>query len=98
MQPSIPDTCMECILNFDETSLSLDSGTGVREGRPEVTFYNPGLPQVGLGMSKTAITTTLITGSSASGKTIPPHFQYSTSAKCPDTQMLRMEMQIMRQT
>ena len=90
----IPDTCMEHILNFDETCLSLDSGTGMWGGWPEVTFYNPGLPQVGLGMSKTAITTTLITGSSASGEAIPPHFQYSMSAKCPDTQRLMMESAI----
>ena len=73
------------ILNLDETCLSSDGGLGDRVGRPEVTFFNPKLPQLGTGTSKSALTSTLITGSNALGQGVPPHFQYPTSAKTEDT-------------
>jgi hypothetical protein len=83
---------MARIINFDETCCSLDGGAGIRGGRPEVMFYNPNLPQLGIKTSKTALTTTLITGSSAAGEAIPPHFQFPTTAKDEDLQKLRMEI------
>ena len=50
----IPDEQMARIMNFDETCCSLDGCAGTRGGRPEVTFYNPHLPQLGIGTSKSA--------------------------------------------
>ena len=88
----ITDEQMTRIINFDETCCSLDGGSGTRGGRPVATFYNPNLPQLGIGTSKTALTTTLITGSSAAGEAIPPHFQFSTTATADDMQKLRTEI------
>jgi hypothetical protein len=88
----INDEQMARIMNFDETCCSLDGGASTRGGRPEVTFYNLHLPQLGIGTSKSALTTTLITESSAAGEAIPPHFQYPTMAKIEDPQKLRMEI------
>ena len=39
-----------------------------------------------------ALTLTMITGSSAAGEAIPPHFQFQTKSKTEDTQRVRMEM------
>ena len=89
----IPEEQLGCILNFDETCLSLD-GSGKRGGRPEVIFYNPLLPQMGRATSKSALTMTMITGSNALGEAIPPHFQFQTSAKSVETQQVRFDTAI----
>ena len=89
----IPDEQLGRIINFDETCLSLD-GSGNRGGHPEVVFYNPLLPQVGRGTSKSSLTTTMITGSSALGEALPPHFQFQTSAQTVETQRARIDTAI----
>ena len=79
------------ILNFNETALSLDeSGTAVG-GRPKAVFYNPTLPLVGKATSKESACTTMITGSNAAGKAIPPHFRFQTSAQSQDSEQCRLE-------
>jgi len=88
----IPDAQLGRIINFNETCLSMDGSGKSRGGRPEVVFYNPCLPLVGRGTSKSSLTTTMITGSSALGKAIPPHFQFQLSAQSVETQRLRAEM------
>ena len=42
--------------------------------------------------SKSAKTTTMITGSTAVGEALPPHFQFMTAAQTAETQRLRLEM------
>ena len=48
------------IVNLDETCLSLDGSKGNRGGRPEVIFFDPRLPQVGAGTSKSSLMTTAV--------------------------------------
>ena len=88
----IPDDQLSRILNVDETCLSVDGSQGNRGGRPAVTFYDPRLPTIGRGASKSALTSTMITGSTAAGEAIPPHFQFQTKAQMEDAQRIRMEM------
>jgi hypothetical protein len=65
------------ILNMDETCLSLDGSNGNRGGRPTVTYYDVRFPQLGKATSKSALTTTMISGSTAAGEPpLPPHFQF----------------------
>ena len=80
----IPDKQLKRIINLDETCLCFDGNNGNRGGRPSATFYNPHLPSVGKTALKGGKTTTLITGSSAWGEPIPPHFQFQTAATNPD--------------
>ncbi len=49
-----------------------------------VTFYDGSLPVLGAVASKTLQSTTMITGSTALGEVIPPHFQFSTIVKSAD--------------
>ena len=89
---TISDEQLARILNFDETALTLDgSGPGGVGGRPKAIFYNPHLPLVGKATSKEGATTTMITGSSAAGEAIPPHFQFSTTAQCDANEQCRMD-------
>ena len=88
----IPEAQLNRIINMDETCLSLDGSNGNRGGRPEVTFYNPNLPRTGRATSKSGKTTTMITGSTAAGEALPPHFQFQTAAQSDDTMRLRNEM------
>ncbi len=91
-QIEIPDDQLVRILNFDETCPSLDGSGSAAGGQPSAIFYNPKLPLVGRATSKSALTTTMITGSNAVGEAIPPHFQFSTSAKSADMMRIRLEM------
>jgi hypothetical protein len=50
----IPEHKLREIVNFDKTALSLDRTTFSRGGRPEMSFMDPRLPQVGKTTSKTA--------------------------------------------
>ncbi len=65
---------------------------GNRGGHPEVVFYNPLLSLSGKVTSKSALMLTMITGSSASGEALPPHFQFQTVAQSDDTQHACIEM------
>ena len=88
----IPPNQLSRILNFDETCLSHDGSQGSRGGRPEVYLFDPRLPQPGNGTSKTSSMTTMITGSTAAGEALPPHFQFQTSAKSDDMQRFQRIM------
>ena len=63
------------ILNFDETCLSVDGSKGRRGGRPNVTLHDPRLPYTGKRTNKDSLTATLVMGSNAAGKALPPHFR-----------------------
>jgi hypothetical protein len=88
----IPEEQLTNIANLDETYLSLDGSTTNRGGRPEMVLYNPQFPQVGKATTKTAFTTTMITGSNAAGEALPPHLQFPTKAKSKDMMRLDYDM------
>ena len=90
----IPEHLQRNILNFDETSLSLDGSTVTRGGRPPVEFEDDRLPRVGKPTSKTSQTTTMINGSNAWGEALPPHFQFMTSAQTDEGKQIRNECEI----
>ncbi|KAL3760365.1 LOW QUALITY PROTEIN: hypothetical protein ACHAWU_000340 [Discostella pseudostelligera] len=87
----IPDHQMKNILNFDKTCLSLDGSDGARGGRPTVTFYDPRFPQLGRATSKGSLTTTMITGSTAAGEVLPPHFEFQTAAQSDNGAQIKYE-------
>ncbi len=87
----IPPEQLARIMNIDETALIMDASTSQRGGRPEATFYYGGLPNLGNQSIKNSLSTTMITGSTAAGEAIPPHFQFSTAAQSDDTQKFRYE-------
>ena len=80
-KPFIPQQMPWNILNFDETSLSLDGSTVIRGGCPAVMYQDHHLPQLGKSTSKTSQTTTMITRSNAWGEALPPHFQFMSSTQ-----------------
>jgi hypothetical protein len=49
-------------------------------------FYSQTLPNLGKSTIKSSVSTTMITGSTAAGEAIPPHFQFSTTSKSEETQ------------
>ena len=57
-----------------------------------VTYYNVRFPQLGKATSKSALTTTMISGSLAAGKSIPSHFQFQTSATSAEGEAICIEM------
>ena len=86
----IPDEQLERILNIDETCLVMDGSKCNRGGRPEVMFYSQTLPNLGKSTIKSSVSTTMITGSTAAGEAIPPHFQFSTTSKSEETQRVNV--------
>ena len=87
----IPPNRLRCILNFDETALSLDGSTITRGGRPPVVYEDPRLPRVGNPTSKSSQTVTMINGSNAFGEALPPHFQFICSAQTNEGKQIRDE-------
>jgi hypothetical protein len=87
----IEETMKKRILNLDETCLSLDGGNGNQGGRPTVTYYDVHFPQLGKATLKSALTTTMISGSTAAGEPLPPHFQFQTSAQTAKAEAIRIE-------
>jgi len=79
------------IINIDETCLSLDGSNGNRGGRPTVTYHDIRFPHLGQATSKSSLTTTMITGSSANGEVIPTHFQFQTKAQTEEKEAIRVE-------
>jgi hypothetical protein len=69
-----PEDRLRFIINFDETCLLLDGTEGRRGGRPEITLHNPSLPYNGKQTNKDSLTATLVCGSNAASKALPPHF------------------------
>ena len=88
----IPKDQLKNIVNVDETCLSFDGSNGTRGGRPEAVFFDPNLPRLGKATAKTGKTTMMITGSTAEGEPIPPHFQFQTAAQSGDTMRLNNMM------
>jgi hypothetical protein len=80
------------IINMDETSLLLDGSNSKRGGRPTATYKGVRFPQLGKAMSKSALLTMMISGSSAVGKAIPPHFQFQTSATSAEGEAILIEI------
>ena len=78
---NIPLNQLQRIINIDETALSLDGAAGRCGGRPSVLLTDPLLQASFTRTSKSSITVTMITGSSAAGEPIAPHFQFPTRAK-----------------
>ena len=62
------------ILNMDETCILLDGSDGDQGGCPMVTYYDKRFPQLGKATSKTALVTTMKSGSNAAGEPLAPHF------------------------
>jgi hypothetical protein len=85
------DHMKKFILNLDETCCSMDGSNGVRGGRPVMTYYDTWFPQLGMPTSKTALTTTMITGSNAAGEALPPHFQFQTATQTDENESMRNE-------
>ena len=79
------------IANLDETCLSLDGSNSNRGGRLTATYYDVQFPQLEKATSKSALTTTMISGSTAAGEPLPPHFQFQTSAHTAETEAIRIE-------
>jgi hypothetical protein len=87
----IEETTKNRFLNLDETCLSLDGSNGNRGGRPTVTYFDVRFPQLGKVTSKSALTTTMISGSTAAGEPLPPHFQFQTSAQTDKAEAIWIE-------
>ena len=56
-----------------------------------MTFYDKRFPQLGKATPKSALTTTMISGSNAAGEPIAPHFQFQTSAQSDEAKAIRIE-------
>ena len=80
------------IANLEETCLSLDGSNSTCGGRPTVTYYDVQFPQLGKSTSKSAMSTTMITGSTAAGEPLPPHFQFQTPSQSAENESIRIEM------
>ena len=89
--PHIPRDKLHQILNFDETSLSLDGSSINRGGRPAAYWFDPRLPQVGITTAKTAYSSMMITGSNTYGEALPPHFQFTSSAQTDEGRMITLD-------
>eukprot|EP00536_Pseudo-nitzschia_multiseries_P016225 jgi/Psemu1/45378/gm1.45378_g len=73
---------LNCILNVDETALTLD-GTSTNAGGRSITEYGPSnriLPRGCTRAQKSSWTCTVVAGSTAAGDPIPFHFQWKSSA------------------
>mmetsp|Transcript_13382 Transcript_13382/g.31511 ORF Transcript_13382/g.31511 Transcript_13382/m.31511 type:complete len:575 (+) Transcript_13382:842-2566(+) len=81
----IPLLQLRRIINIDETALSFDSSEGRCGGRPAVEMFDPSLQASFKRTSKSSVTITMITGSSAAGEAIAPHFQFPTRATSKET-------------
>ena len=77
-------------MNIDESACALDGNKGHKRGRPSVIFYYMNLPRLSKATAKSSLTTTFITGSTAAGEVIPPHFQFFTKANTDDGKKLDM--------
>ncbi len=87
----IPPQQLRRIGNFDK-SLSLDKSSTARGGRPECIIYDPRFPVVGVATSKSLVTSTLITGSTAAGEVFPPHIQFQSKAKTANTARIDIDI------
>jgi hypothetical protein len=79
------------VLNLDETNMSLDGSNSNRGGRPTATYYDLRFPQLGKATLKSALSTTMISGSTAAGEPLPPHFQFQTAAQSAEGEAIQIE-------
>ncbi len=56
-----------------------------------MTYFDVRFPQLGKVTSKSALTTTMISGSTAAGEPLPPHFQFQTSAQTDKAEAIWIE-------
>jgi hypothetical protein len=82
---------MQQIINTDKTCILLNGSNGTWGGHPTMTFYDIRFPPLGRATSKSALSTTLISGSSASGEPIPPHFHFQTTAQTAEANAIRIK-------
>ncbi len=86
----IPDEQLKRILNIDETCCVMNGSKCNCGGWPEVTFYSHNLPNLGKSTIKSSVSTIMITGSTAAGEAIPPHFQFSTNSRSEETRCVNV--------
>ncbi len=79
------------VLNLDETNMSLDGSNGNCGGRPTATYCDLRFPQLGKATSKSALSTTMMSGSTVAGKPLPPHFQFQTAVQSAEGEAIRIE-------
>ena len=80
------------IVNLDETCLLLNGNIDNCSRRLTVTYYDIQLPQLGKATSKSALTMTMITGSTVAIKPLPPHFQFRTATQTAKTKAICIKM------
>jgi hypothetical protein len=83
---------LHCILNLDETFLSLDGSNGQQGGRSSSIFHDPSLPHSGTGAAKSSQTLMMITGLNALGEPLWPHFQFRTAEQTEETMHMNVEV------
>ena len=88
----IPKEQLARILNIDETCLVMDGSSSQRGGRPAVIFTTNSLPNLGNATIKNSVSSTMITGSTPYGESLPPHFQFGTAAKSTELMKIRAEV------
>ena len=73
---TIPEEQLACILNLNESCLALDGIQGCQGVRPSLSFYDTNLTRSKKSITKYSVITAFIGGSTAAGKTLPPHVQF----------------------
>ena len=71
----------QCTVNLDETDLSLDHTDGKGYGHKPTAKKDKSLPTGNKIGSKSSDRCTLVTGSNAAGKALPPRVQFKSNAQ-----------------
>ncbi len=69
----------------------IDGSIQKKDGCPTVAFYDGSHLEHGLKASKSSQSTMPITGSTSAGEVLPPHFQFSTTAKSEEYEHVCLE-------
>ncbi len=88
----IPKEQLSNISNYDKTCLFFDGCNLNCRGRLEMVWYDPQFPQVGKAALKSALTTTMVTGSTAAREALPPYLQCQTKMKTKDMMHLQYDV------
>ena len=88
----IPENQLKHTINFDEAALSLDGSEGRCGSRPAVEFDDPNPSALYKRTSKSSMTIAMITGLSAAGEPLAPHFQFPTKAKNKENMKIECEV------
>jgi hypothetical protein len=89
---TISDEQLYMIINFDKMCLSLDGTEGRRGSQPKIMLHDPHMKYNGKWTDKNSIMVTLVCGSNAASKALPPHFQFQTKAAPEEGQRLQNEV------